>query len=599
MPIPKPRKGESRKDFFDRCMGDSVMVKDFPEAEQRGGVCSTAFEKKNNKKEAVIITEEDLLKEFRDVDSLRAQKKNMTGPIITSGYVQEIKPTTFNYVSNFVANFSVRTAEKDGKTHLVVPIVALIEGVHCGSGGCAFYSASEISRTAQDWNGVPLTASHPTVNGELVQIEQALKDFKIGTFENVRYEAGKLKGEGWIDIQLAQAVCPECLERIRNGFRMEVSTGLLTHSDRNEGIWNGEKFEETLFDFLPDHLALLPNEEGACSIADGCGVIMNTKKECVFCKLNIKGGEKNVNKFLIDGMQSIADLKKHGYWVNELSHSKVREKLSKVINDMDKPGVVHFLRETFNDHFIFEKIVELENSSGLFRQDFSINKKDEIKIKGEAVEVDEQITFPVKVNKEGKNMANSLEHINALIANDKFPQFTKADAEWFKKMDVKHFEKLHALNDCKCTEALEQELVAANDKDVLNVAQIKKLTDELTANESKSKEKENHIPTFEELLEKAKPGMREAIEDGITANQAKRSKLIDALVANERCSISKDRLETKKIGELEELVALGNIPVDHSLKGNGGEKVYGPNEKQPNGYGIPLVPRMDEWHKTK
>lgn len=39
MPIPKPEAGESQDDFINRCMGDQVMVDDFPDESQRYAVC--------------------------------------------------------------------------------------------------------------------------------------------------------------------------------------------------------------------------------------------------------------------------------------------------------------------------------------------------------------------------------------------------------------------------------------------------------------------------------------------------------------------------------------------------------------------------------
>jgi HK97 family phage prohead protease len=54
MPIPKPRKNETKDNFMDRCMGDPVTNKEFPDNKQRFGVCQTQWkEKKNmsNKKE--------------------------------------------------------------------------------------------------------------------------------------------------------------------------------------------------------------------------------------------------------------------------------------------------------------------------------------------------------------------------------------------------------------------------------------------------------------------------------------------------------------------------------------------------------------------
>lgn len=39
MPLPKPKKNESHDDFLDRCMGDDVMVQEYPDEKQRYAVC--------------------------------------------------------------------------------------------------------------------------------------------------------------------------------------------------------------------------------------------------------------------------------------------------------------------------------------------------------------------------------------------------------------------------------------------------------------------------------------------------------------------------------------------------------------------------------
>lgn len=39
MPVPKRSKGERRKDFLQRCMGDKTMVAEFPDVRQRYAVC--------------------------------------------------------------------------------------------------------------------------------------------------------------------------------------------------------------------------------------------------------------------------------------------------------------------------------------------------------------------------------------------------------------------------------------------------------------------------------------------------------------------------------------------------------------------------------
>lgn len=46
MPIPKPKKGEKEQEFISRCMGDKIMNKDYPDQEQRAGVCYSQWRTK-------------------------------------------------------------------------------------------------------------------------------------------------------------------------------------------------------------------------------------------------------------------------------------------------------------------------------------------------------------------------------------------------------------------------------------------------------------------------------------------------------------------------------------------------------------------------
>lgn len=46
MPFPKPNISETYSIFTDRCMSDSQMLSDFPEASQRNAVCNSIFSQK-------------------------------------------------------------------------------------------------------------------------------------------------------------------------------------------------------------------------------------------------------------------------------------------------------------------------------------------------------------------------------------------------------------------------------------------------------------------------------------------------------------------------------------------------------------------------
>lgn len=63
MPIPKPKLGESRQQFLDRCMGDDTMTTEY-DSEQRLAVCTTQYNSKedsseNDEKHVRNVTETD------------------------------------------------------------------------------------------------------------------------------------------------------------------------------------------------------------------------------------------------------------------------------------------------------------------------------------------------------------------------------------------------------------------------------------------------------------------------------------------------------------------------------------------------------------
>ena len=51
MPTPA-KKGESQKEFVSRCMGDSSMLKEFPDQKQRAAVCFSKY--KQSKKRSKV-----------------------------------------------------------------------------------------------------------------------------------------------------------------------------------------------------------------------------------------------------------------------------------------------------------------------------------------------------------------------------------------------------------------------------------------------------------------------------------------------------------------------------------------------------------------
>lgn len=52
MPLPTPRKKETRNEFISRCMDNETMKKEFPEEKQRVAVCYSQLRKSRGKSAA-------------------------------------------------------------------------------------------------------------------------------------------------------------------------------------------------------------------------------------------------------------------------------------------------------------------------------------------------------------------------------------------------------------------------------------------------------------------------------------------------------------------------------------------------------------------
>lgn len=161
-----------------------------------------------------------------------------------------------------------------GQDHLVVPLVMLRETVV--NGGLVMLDELK----PQSWNGVPVTIGHPQVGGSMVSANspQVITEWRVGMIFNAKLDGDKLKAEAWICVKDAEAKYPGITPLLEGGDNMDVSTGYFSTDDAVSGVYNGMPFFEVHRDIKPDHLALLPEEEGACSWADGCGVRVNTKE---------------------------------------------------------------------------------------------------------------------------------------------------------------------------------------------------------------------------------------------------------------------------------------------------------------------------------
>jgi hypothetical protein len=157
-------------------------------------------------------------------------------------------------------------------------MVLLTVGVHSGTNGPLLYTADDLQKSVPGWNGRPIVAPlHP--HGGAGRPE-AFDEQRIGTVFNAQFDGVRLSAEAWIDQERVARIDPRVEDAIIHNRRMEVSTGLFHDVDGRHGTWNGEDYISSAINHVPDHLAILPDKVGACSINDGCGLLVgNVHKE--------------------------------------------------------------------------------------------------------------------------------------------------------------------------------------------------------------------------------------------------------------------------------------------------------------------------------
>ncbi len=170
----------------------------------------------------------------------------------------------------------VRTEMWDGREHLVVPCVALQEGViHAVNAKMPeFVSQDILTASADKWNGHPLVVGHPVRGGVQISAHDptVMAQHGFGLIRSARMNGKRLGVEALVDPKRLEALGQnQLLADLRAGKQIEVSIGAHVQVDDTPGKWNGRDYKARWSSISPDHLAFLPGGRGACSIEMGCG----------------------------------------------------------------------------------------------------------------------------------------------------------------------------------------------------------------------------------------------------------------------------------------------------------------------------------------
>lgn len=181
-------------------------------------------------------------------------------------------------MDSFVFNLSggLRQETLKGVDYLVADATLIVPGVLDGSEGPLLYPADEVKKNVDAWNGIPLLVNHPPKEHSARDV---IGSQGIGRVGNAEFVDNKLRASLWFNVERTKALEPRIFDAVSAFQKVEISTGLGMDAERapkgavfNNPIDGQQKYTHTVSNLRPDHLAVLTNALGACSVRDGCGV---------------------------------------------------------------------------------------------------------------------------------------------------------------------------------------------------------------------------------------------------------------------------------------------------------------------------------------
>lgn len=423
-------------------------------------------------------------------------------------------------------------------------MVMMTEGVHAGSGGPLYYPKDELSKIPAIWNHKPVVVYHPTLNGEGVSAcdKDVIESHKVGVILNTKWD-DKLKAEAWLYEDSLKRVDPRVLAAIENNQMMEVSTGLFTDNEETAGEWNTEKYGAIARNYRPDHLAILPDQIGACSVKDGAGLLRinaekkdeKEQKESTVFTNTVK------NAVVRAGLQLVN---------NELSFSKISSQLSSLLSSKyGKPGKYWdgWISDVFSSSVVFYSEDMKLHMIGYSTTDSSVS------LVGEAKEVSRVVEYKTTDGKsfvansvDGSLLLSLVEKENAMPF-DKKAHVTSLIGNGFEEKDRVGLE---ALSDDLLSKILPKSTTAiqVNTTPVVP-APVPVPTPAPQAN----------LPqTLEQYIASAPPVLQEMLTNGIQAHNDQKAGLIKTITANKANLFSPEFLNTKSLQELKGLASLAS-----------------------------------------
>lgn len=478
---------------------------------------------------------------------------------------------------------AVRYDRMNGKEYVVVPMVMIVEGVLNGSAGPAFYPAEELEKFPASWNHKPVVVYHPELNGQPLSAcdPDILTVQGIGLIMNSSWEKedgkkGKLKAEAWLEQSRVEEVDERVAEAIKSNQMLELSTGLFFDAELKDGEFDGRDYKMVARNYRPDHLAVLPDKVGACSVEDGAGFIRaNELPDTHFLTIKgqrlfqVKGANGELDATLIQkAIDEIPSVEMEGVTDNqraamlarakqmlrkakrmaanakkeEYSFDTIREALNTAIRSLGgKETYGKWVVDVFPSSFVFE------DNGSMYQQNY---------------DMDGDVAVPTGLPTRVIRRYQYVEAANAkIVSNVQYEELTMTKEEMVAHLiksgqwaeNDKAF--LTAQNEGQLKHLVEKADKAAPEKPETPVADNK----EAVANATKAGAAgiEPKAPqSVDEYVAAAPEGIREVLNHGLRVHKATKEALIGKIMANKRNKFAKNQLEAKSLDDLEGIAAL-------------------------------------------
>ncbi len=443
-----------------------------------------------------------------------------------------------------------RREEVDDDEFLVVPMVALRTGVYqCAN--CPepeFYDVNIFARQPESWNDRPATLGHPKRKGVYVSAgsQDVWKKDGLGRIRNARRSGEKLLLEAWIDIAKAEAMGAEAIELVdalEAGEPIDVSVGAFNEAVKQHGSHQGREYKRTQKAWVPDHVAFLPGQEGACNWEDGCGAPRVNQADIEDDIMQLQVPTTDTSTLALAANHRHESACSCGGNGGECACAGKVEMLAgsldlqglAVGDDAKRRILSEAVRQKVGEHAwssvleVFEDTIVYQTSSGTFRRDYTLSNDGTVTLSDDPVQGALVAEFmPITVQQEKDQMTERKDAVDGLIANEAAP-WAEDDRDFLMGASDAQFEKLTA--------------DASADEETFP---------EVSIDAAQPAEK----PAAEQFMASAPAEVREVLAEGMAERRRARAELIGKVKENGSNAFTDAELDAMSSDHLRKLAAL-------------------------------------------